>query len=212
MLFFLILFGIIIVWIIFSIIILLSTIKVEIENLRIGNIKIKKEYNIKISINVFNKIKIFAINLNKDKLKKISTSKQLQKIDIQKLSKKVSINKEDLKVLKHIKPVIEKLQLYIDLGTEDAVLTSYLIAIIASIIGIALPHITQDINNCKYLVNPLYNGKNQFNMDLNSIISLKIVHIMYVIYILIMKGRDENERTSDRRAYGYSYGQYQENG
>lgn len=208
MLFFLILLGIIIVITTVLILILLSTIKIEIKNLRIGNIKIKTEYNIKISINVFNKIKIFAINLNNDKLKKISTSERLQKIDIKKLSKKASINKEDLKVLKHIKPVIEKLQLYIFLGTEDAVLTSYLIAIIAGSIGIVLPHVTRDINNCKYIVNPLYNGKNQFNMDLNSIISLKIVHIIYVIYILLMKGRDKNERTSDRRSYGYSYGQY----
>lgn len=208
MLFFVVLLGIIITMITISLILLLSTIKIEIKNFRIGNIKIEKKYNVKISINIFNKIKIFSIKLNEEKMKKISNSKRFKNIDIQKLSSKASIDKEDLKLLKKIIPKVEKLKLSIDLGTEDAVLTSYLIAIIASVIGIILPHLAKKIENCNYIVNPLYNGKNQFNLDLDSIISLKIVHIIYVIYILMMKGRDKNERTSNRRSYDYSYGQY----
>lgn len=208
MLFSLVLLGIIIFIMILIILLLLSSIKIEIKNLRMGNMKFKTKYGVKVSINLFNRIKIFSMNLNSDKLKKMYNSKKLEEIDIRELAKKVPINKANFKELKKIKPTIEKMQLYIDLGTEDAVLTSYLIAIIASAIGIVLPHVTEDMNNCKYIVNPLYNGKNQFNIELDSIISLKIVHIIYVIYILIMKGRDKNERTSNRRSYGYSYGQY----
>lgn len=208
MLFFLLLLGIIIINLVILVILMLSTLKIEIINLRIGNLKIEKDYNIKISIKMFNKIKIFSTNLNKEKIKKLSNTKKFKNIDIKRLKNTASLNKEDIKLLKKIKPKIEELKLYIDLGTEDAVLTSYLIAILASSIGIILPYTCKDINNCKYIVNPLYIGKNVFNLELESIISLKIVHIIYVIYILIMKGRDKNERTSNRRSYDYSYGQY----
>jgi len=208
MLFFLILLGIISIMIIILILLLLSTIKIEIKNLRIENAKIKTKYNVKISINILNKIKILSINLNNQKIKKVYSSKRFQKININKFIKKLSINKANLQVIKHIKPKIEKLQLYIDLGIEDAVLTSYSIAILASTIGIILPYLAKNIENCKYIVNPLYIGKNELNIDLDSIISLKIVHIIYVIYFFIMKGREKNERTSDRRSYDYSYGQY----
>lgn len=208
MLFFLLLLGILIIIMIIVILLLLSTLRIEIRDLRIGNIKIKRKYNINISINIFNKIKIFSINLNNDKLKNLYNSKQLEKINIDRISQDISIDKEDLRVLRYIMPQIEKLELYIELGLEDAVLTSYFIAAIASVIGIVLPYITKDIDNCKYIVNPLYYGKNGVNIDLNSIISLKIVHIIYVIYFFVKKGREKNERTSDRRSYGYSYGQY----
>lgn len=208
MLFFLFVLGIIIINLVILVILILSTLKIEIINLRIGNIKIEKDYNIKISIKMFNKIKIFSTNLNKEKIKKLSNTKQFKSIDIKRIKNKVFLDKKDIKLLKKIIPKVEKLKLYIDLGTEDAVLTSYLIAIIASSIGIILPYTCKNINNCNYIVNPLYIGKNVFNLELESIISLKIVHIIYVIYILMMKGRDENERTSNRRAYDYSYGQY----
>ena len=61
----------------------------------------------------------------------------------------------------------------------------------------------------RFIINPLYINKNLLNLELNCIFETKLIHIIYVIYILNEKRRDDkNVRTSNRRSYGYSYGQY----
>ena len=135
----------------------------------------------------------------------MSSSKRLEKIDFAKVRKKIPINKETLKVIKGLKLKIEKLDLVINIGIDDAALVSYIVATISGIISIVLPYLIriEDINKCKYRIIPIYN-QNTFNLYLDSIINLKIVHIIYVIYNLVKKGRDEkNERTSNRRSYAY---------
>lgn len=52
---------------------------------------------------------------------------------------------------------------------------------------------------------PMYRFGNSINLSLNCIINVKMVHIIYVIYILLKKGMIKNERTSNRGAYDYSY-------
>jgi len=193
------------------IIIIFSTIQIEIKNLKLGNKDkinkniVKDKYEIKITLYFLEKIPIIWYKLNNKKLRKIYNSKQLEKIDFKKLEKNIKFNKETLEILKSIK--ISKLNLRIDLGTEDAILTSYIIAIIASIIGIILPHIVKkdNIYNCKYIINPIYQNKIKYYINLDSIISIKIVHIIYNMMILVKKGRDRNERSSNRRAYAYRY-------
>lgn len=135
----------------------------------------------------------------------MSSSKRLEKIDFAKVRKNIPINKETLKVIKGLKLKIEKLDLVINIGIDDAALVSYIVATISGIISIVLPYLIriEDINKCKYRIIPIYN-QNTFNLYLDSIINLKIVHIIYVIYNLVKKGRDEkNERTSNRRSYAY---------
>jgi len=57
----------------------------------------------------------------------------------------------------------------------------------------------------EFIVKPLYNLGNSIKFNLNCIISVKVVHIIYVIYILLKKRRASNERASNRRSYDYSY-------
>ena len=99
------------------------------------------------------------------------------------------------------------MKLRIDLGTEDAILTSYIIAFIASIIGVILPHIIENDNMEKYsyIVNPIYQNRNEYYISLDSIISIKIVHIIYSMLNFTKKGREKYERTSNRRSYAYRY-------
>ena len=206
MLFFLIvLFVIILVFIIIALL-MLSTIRVEIKNFEFYNFKLNENYKIKISISLFNKLKLLWLTIDKKTLEKISSSVRMKKFNIQKIRGKVKFNKDTFKILTKIN--LERLKLKVNLGLEDAPITSYVVATIASIIGILIPKVSKKIVNCKYNINPIYNGENQIYIKLNSITSIKIVHIIYVIYILNMKGRDKNERTSNRRSYGYSYGQY----
>lgn len=62
-----------------------------------------------------------------------------------------------------------------------------------------------DPNKTEFRIIPLYNFGNSIKFNLNCIISVKIVHIIYVIYILLKTRRRKNERTSNRRSYDYSY-------
>ena len=118
---------------------------------------------------------------------------------------KPSIN-ELIKIIKNIKIRLLQLNLKIDIGTEDAIFTSYIVAIISSMLGIVLPHLSKEyINNCRYLVNPKYENKNEYEIFLDCIIRIKIVHIIYTMFKIIKKGRDKNERTSNRRSYAYRY-------
>lgn len=139
-------------------------------------------------------------------MRKIYSNKKLEQIDFSKLKQNIPINIETLKIIKGLQIKIESLKLEINIGIEDVIYTSYFVAIIASILSIILPHLVkkEDIQNIKYEINPIYNTLT-FNLSLDSIISLKIVHIIYVIYNLVKKGRNKNERTSNRRSYAYSH-------
>ena len=117
-----------------------------------------------------------------------------------KLQKK-SIN--IIEIIKILKLKVEKLQLYLAFGTDILMLTIYLVPIISSILGILLRNANP--NKTRYKVIPMYNFGNSIKFNLNCIIKVKIVHIIYVIYILFKKRRNHNERTSNRRAYDYSY-------
>ena len=206
-----ILLGIIIILLLIFTILLLSKLQIEIKNFKIGNKeenkgRIKDKYEIKITLYFLEKIPILWFKLNNKRIRKISNSKQLEKINLKAIEKNIKINKETIKVIKNMKIKISKLNLRIDLGTEDSILTSYVIAFIASIIGIILPHIVQKnkMKDCKYIVNPIYKNRNIYHINLDSIISFKIVHIIYSMFF-IKKGRDENGRTSNRRTYAYRY-------
>lgn len=202
-----ILLAIVIILFLLLTIILLSTIKIEIKNLQLGNKKIveKNKYEVKISLYFLSKIPIFWVNLNKNKIRKIYDSKKLEKIDFKMLKNELKLNKQTLKMIKAFKIRIKKLELKVGLGTENAIITSYLVALIASSIGIILPHVTEknEIQNCNYIVKPIYQDKNEYYIYLNSIICIKVVHIIYSLLNFTKKGRKEYERTSNRRTYAY---------
>lgn len=208
----LILLGIIIFFLFLFNILLLSTLQIEIKNLKIENKeienkkRIKDKYKIKISLYFLKKIPILWLTINHKKMEKIYHSKPIEKIDLKKLENKVPSQKEILELIKNIKIKIIQLTLEMNIGTEDAILTSYLIAMIASLIGIILPHLAKEnIHRCHYVVNPRYRNKNEYAIAFDSIIQIKIVHIIYSMCRFIKKGRDKNERTSNRRSYAYRY-------
>lgn len=204
--------GLIIIILSFTTIMLLSTIQIKITNLILENKKerdvkrINNSYKIKIGIYFLNKIPILWINLNSKKIKKISSSKSLPKVDFQKLKNKENINKKIVNLIKNIQIKVKNIKLNVNIGTIDAILTSYLVAVIASVIGIILPHITEknNINTCYFIVNPKYQNKNEYNIKFEGIIYIKIVHIIFSMLNFVRKGSNENERTSNRRSYAYS--------
>ena len=79
---------------------------------------------------------------------------------------------------------------------------------IVFIISMILPRIIKKYNSKKYYyeIKPIYKNENMVKLDFSCIINIKMVHIMDILYLVLKKGRvNKNERTSNRRAYDYSY-------
>lgn len=189
------------------ILLFISYIRIDFDDIYVSNIpKFHYDFRIKIGIYIFNKIKIFGFTINKEKLKK---NKLIGKFEKRMKKEQIDISfSEIMNIIKKMHINLDKFNTEIKLGTEDVILTSVIVGIVASSIGIILGRLIKHYEEGKYgyEILPYYNRKNIFDMKLNCIINTKLVHIIYVIY-MFSKKRSENkyERTSNRRAYDYSY-------
>lgn len=188
-------------------ILLLSTIKIEITNLHIfyNARKIDITFISKLRLYLCNKLKLFKITLDKDRIKSLYQS---GKIDVNKLKDNKELNKEAIKLLKKLDFTLEQLKLKGYIGTENAAITAYISAFINSIIPIIIANKIYEYKkeDYRYQIDTIYVGQNIVNLEFNCIINIKIVHIINIIYILLKKGRvKKNERTSNRRTYAYSH-------
>lgn len=192
-------FFILLFLILIGVIIWNSKLELKIHNLDISTDrkeKIKRNFEIYLSIIVFNKIKLFKVNLKKIKTKKINLGTVLERAKkLEEKGDKVKWIIELIKSLSNFKIEIKEVDLKAEIGTEDAAITAILVGIISSILGIIL-------KSQKFEVLPIYQDKNVLNVKLNCIFRLNLIHY---IYKTILKGRDKNERKpSDRRPYAYS--------
>lgn len=204
--------AIVILFSIFIFVFMISTLKFEIKNLEITNMKridkhILPDYEFKIMLYLFGKIKWFSIKLDNSKIKKIYKDINFDEVKLKQLEQDFKV--KDLKYIKMIKPTISYLNLKTKLGTEDAVLTSFIIFAISTIISILLPYTIKKYDKDKYCykILPLYINKNAYEIKLDCIIEIKMVHIINIIYVLSKKRRVDKygERASNRGTYGYSY-------
>ncbi len=204
------LFGLIILIGITAILIIASTLHIQIKNLSISNMQTKNntKYAIIFSIYFANKIKYIWFNLNSKRAKKIYSKVQLEKIDLKKFKKVFKLS--DLKELTKLHLKISDLNLEMNIGTKSPLVTSFLVVTISNAISLLLPHLVNNLKDNRYFYNikPLYYNKELYKINLNCIIEIKMVHIINVIYyIFLKKGRRENERstTSNRKSYAYSH-------
>ena len=148
------------------IIIVLSTIKFEIVDFELSNIIqiTPKNYKIKLSFYLFGKIKLFSFKLNSERARKMYSKMNIEKFDI----------------LKELNIRLDYLDLELDLGLEDVILTTELITLISIVISNILPHIISKYipNKYRYKIMPIYINKNAYYIKLNCIFQLKIVHII----------------------------------
>ncbi len=204
------LFGLIILIGITAILIIASTLHIQIKNLSISNMQTKNntKYAIIFSIYFANKIKYIWFNLNSKRAKKIYSKVQLEKIDLKKFKKVFKLS--DLKELTKLHLKISDLNLEMNIGTKSPLVTSFLVVTISNAISLLLPHLVNNLKDNRYFYNikPLYYNKELYKINLNCIIEIKMVHIINVIYyIFLKKGRRKNERstTSNRKSYAYSH-------
>ena len=116
---------------------LLSTIKINIKELNFNNVagesrdKLRKKFKIFIEIYLFGKIKIARIILDNNIIKQIKSRFNFKKIknNAKKLNKiKIS------KILNILKLKIEKANLNIQIGTENAIFTAFVVTFISTIL------------------------------------------------------------------------------
>lgn len=181
---------------------------IEVKNLKIkANKKIYMNDNYKIifKIIIFNKIPILKFILNNEKLV-LERNKIINK-KISKEEEKYFKNKIKKELFKHLSDIrINKLNLKIKIGTENAFFTSMIIPIISSIISIILMKKITNVEKQKYIVEPIYLNQNLLEILISGIFEIKLIHIISIIYILTKKeGVKKNERTSNRRSYDYGY-------
>ena len=161
------------------------------------------------SNSIYLKIYVFRFfKIAKLDLKKINSNSKIKNRfnDFQNSLKKDLPNKnfEFLKIIKMINIGIENLDLKILLGTQDASTTAILVGIVSSILSFILKEKINNLNKQKYIVNPIYDNKNIFKIELSGIFTLNFTNIITILKYLISRSVKKNDRTSNRRAYVYS--------
>lgn len=178
--------------------------ELEIENFSYSSISRKNmnDFFIKIRLYIFNKLKFLEIKLDNKKLKKIYSKQKIEKIDTKKVMNNLpKSNKERLNLLKKIN--LQKLDLNLEIGTIDIMLTTLIIPVISGLLSNILLKVGN--RNCRYRILPIYVENFMYKIDLNCIFSLKMIHIINIMWLILRKRDDKNGRTSDRRFNAYSY-------
>ena len=196
-------------FILILVIIYFSKIQVKIINLKFSSIMprhLNKDYKIAIRWYILSKIPIMKFNINKTKMEKIKIKEKIRNIDFKILEEQGKIDVKKLKTLKELKMKIKSVNLNLEIGTENAALTSILVPVISTVIAIVLRKKVRKYENQIFIINSVYLNQNLLNISLSGIFEIKINHIINMIYILNKKeGVNKYERTSNRRTYDYSY-------
>ena len=205
MVFLFILLAVVIITVIFT----FAKIQIQIVNLKFYSQKqrhINPDYKIIIRVLVLGKIPVFKINITKTKLEKLRLKERVKQIDWEVLKDKENFDKDLLKAIKILNLNIRKINLNIELGTENASLTSIIVPALSTVIAILLRKKIKNYEDQIFIIQPLYCNQNLINILLSGIFELKMNHIISMICVLNKKeGVKKYERTSNRRSYDYGY-------
>lgn len=193
------------------VILIFSKIKIQIINFRFHSQMqrhINKDYKIVVKLYALSFIPIFKISITKEKLEKLKLKERIKKIDYKWLEDNKELDKKMLEAVKKLNISIQNINLHVDLGTENASLTSILVPAISTIIAIILRKKVKKFENQRFMIQPIYQNQNLVNINISGIFEIKMSHIINIIYMLNKKERKgvkEYERASHRRTYDYSY-------
>ena len=196
-----------IIILVFSIVLIyLTQIKIQVSNFKFEisdkGKSINEEFKVIIKFNVFKWLNYFRFTINNDKLKEYNAKQSFDKIIKQIIQDKNSKIKQSKSNKKNLK--IERLDLRIDVGIEDAALTAIATGIGATILSFLIGKNINKSEEIEWSINPIYNNDNLLKLDLNCIISIKLIHIIKRIYVM-RKEDDRNARTSNRKNFKYIY-------
>lgn len=212
-------FFIILFFILIILAIICSTIKINVQRLKFSNGERKNlqyDYLIFLELLFLNRIKIMKLTLTPQKLKalseKVKINEKKQKINVKDIKKDLPDKSEVKELGKKLNVRLEAFHFHLEIGTKDVIITSAIVAVFASIIGILLPKWVRRYceEKYQYKIIPIYQNQNVIKLSLNCIIQVKVIHIINIIFTFVKKRKEskKNERTSNRRSYDYSYEQY----
>lgn len=187
-----------------SLIVLLAatTAQLQIINFEIKDNK-KNDGEIKLILKFLKLIPYLEINLLDSKfIKKRITLKSIEKtIKIAKLKLYKDKITRFLEITK-----VEELYLKINLQSNNLIIMSFITVILSTILSIVFAKNMIDKDDGRYGINIAYANATKYELYLNSIINLKIIHIISVMCeILKRKRADKNARKSYRRTYEYNH-------
>lgn len=190
---------------------IITSILTMVFELEVKKFEHEKEEKSDIPIFYFNlytffKIRLLKIPANTEKLKKIEKNRLLKEMDVKTLKEYMPSKMEWTKLFHKIE--LKKFNLKLQLGLERADITAFLVVGITSILSLLLSKFIEEYKekNYYYKIDPIYHKGNYYKIKLDCIIRLKMVHIIYIIYVILKKRRGrKNARTSNRRPYEYSY-------
>lgn len=202
-------FFVCLIFLIIVIILTFSKIRIQIINLQYMSQQkrhINKDYKIVIKLCVLGKIPILKIDITKGKLEKLKLKEKIKDIDLKVIQDKNKFNKDLIKVFKGLNLQIKDINLKMEIGTENASLTSIIVPVVSTIIALILRKKIKEYENQTFIINPIYINQNLINILISGIFEFKMIHIINMIYVLNKKeGVKKHERTSNRRSYGYGY-------
>lgn len=191
--------------------ILFSRIRIEIINFKFYSMRSKhtnNNYKIVIKLCVFRKIPILKVTITKSKLDKLilKLKGKIKNIEMELLSNTNQIDKNSIKAMGKINLMIKRINLNIELGTENAGFTAILIPLLSTLISMVFRKKVENYNKNVFRISPIYINQNLINIMISGIFEIKMIHIINIIYILSKKeGVKKNERASNRRSYDYGY-------
>lgn len=199
----------ILVLIVLIIFLVFSRIRIEVINFKFSSQTkrhINKDYKVIIKLCILKKIPILKVNITKTKLEKMKIKEKIKNIDFKIIQNKNKFDKNAIKAIKKSNININKINLNLEIGTENATLTSVIVPAISTILAILLSRKIENPKNQLFIIQPVYINQNLINMLFSGIFEMKMIHIINIIYILNRKkGVNKHERTSNRRSYDYSY-------
>lgn len=197
------------VLILIIVLLVFSRIRIEVINLKFSSQTkrhINKDYKVIIKLCILKKIPILKVNITKTKLEKMKIKEKIKNIDFKIIQNKNKFDKNVIKAIKKSNININKINLNLEIGTENATLTSVIVPAISTILAILLSKKIENPKNQLFIIQPVYINQNLINIVFSGIFEMKMIHIINIIYILNRKkGVNKHERTSNRRSYDYSY-------
>lgn len=197
------------VLILIIVLLVFSRIRIEVINFKFSSQTkrhINKDYKVIIKLCILKKIPILKVNITKTKLKKMKIKEKIKNIDFKIIQNKNKFDKNAIKAIKKSNININKINLNLEIGTENATLTSVIVPAISTILAILLSRKIENPKNQLFIIQPVYINQNLINIVFSGIFEMKMIHIINIIYILNRKkGVNKHERTSNRRSYDYSY-------
>ncbi len=169
---------------------------------------VNSDYQIVCKWYILGIVPVFTINFTREKWEKLRLKEKIRSVDFQSLEKDLFFDKALWNIVKEFPIMIKNIHLAIEIGTENASLTSIIVPAISTIVAILLRKRMHNLNDQVFTINPIFQNQNLVNIYISGIFELKMRHIIHIMYMLKRKkgkGVKEYERTSHRGTYDYSY-------